>query len=537
MSEHSAPGLAHTAPSTRRDLLRLIGQAAGGTAMYHAMTALGHAAASPYSGPIKLEGAPKGTSIVVLGAGIAGLVGAIELRKAGYKVTVLEYSNRAGGRAWTLRGGDDYTELGGAKQKVEFDKGLYMNPGPWRIPYHHHGILDYAKRLNVALEPFMQVNYNAYLHSKNAYGGKPQRYRHVQADFHGNVAELLSKAVNKKQLDDALNTEDRDKLLEALQRWGALDKSFRYNAGDLSSTRRGYDVAPGGGLMPAPVPSTPLEFSSLLKSRLWNYLPIGHDEEFHTAIFQPVGGMDMIAQAMYREVADAVQFGARVTAIDQNAQGVTVTYTDTAGGATLQARADWCLCTIPLSILSQIDIKVSSKMQAAIEAVPYEASVKVGLQFKRRFWEQDELIYGGISFTDLPISLIGYPASGYGSPGKGVLLGAYIWGPNAYELTARSPEERVQLALRYGALIHPQYPSEFETGVSVAWHRVPGVNGCFGNWSDEARKTHYRNLCAIDGRIVLAGEHASLIPAWQEGAVLSAHDAITRLHARIKGGA
>ena len=57
--------------------------------------------------------------------------------------------------------------------------------------------------------------------------------------------------------------------------------------------------------------------------------------------------------------------------------------------------------------------------------------------------------------------------------------------------------------------------------------------GCFGRWTDEARKRHYNNLCAIDGRIVLAGEHVSYIPAWQEGAVLSALDAITRLHQRI----
>jgi monoamine oxidase len=176
-------------------------------------------------------------------------------------------------------------------------------------------------------------------------------------------------------------------------------------------------------------------------------------------------------------------------------------------------------------------------MQTAIEAVPYEASVKVGLQFKRRFWEQDEHIYGGITYTDLPNSTISYPSTGYGSRGKGVLLGAYIWGPNAYEFTARPPAERVALALKYGSQIHPQYEKEFETGVAVGWHRVPWTNGCFGNWSDEARKTHYKNLCQIDGRIVLAGEHASLIPAWQEGAVLSAHDAITRLHARIKASA
>jgi monoamine oxidase len=43
--------------------------------------------------------------------------------------------------------------------------------------------------------------------------------------------------------------------------------------------------------------------------------------------------------------------------------------------------------------------------------------------------------------------------------------------------------------------------------------------GCFANWSDDAREKHYDNLCQIDGRIALAGEHASRLPAWQEGAV------------------
>jgi monoamine oxidase len=57
--------------------------------------------------------------------------------------------------------------------------------------------------------------------------------------------------------------------------------------------------------------------------------------------------------------------------------------------------------------------------------------------------------------------------------------------------------------------------------------------GCFGIWSEETRAKHYQNLCNFDGRIVLAGEHASRLPAWQEGAILSALDAIGRLHQRV----
>src|SRR6187399_2384461 len=157
---------------SRRELLRKIGVSAGAAMMYQAMSTLGFARESDYRGPIELSGAPKGTSILILGAGMAGLVAAYELRRAGYNVKVLEYNKRAGGRAWTLRGGDEYTELGGFRQRCEFDPGHYFNPGPWRIPYHHHAMLDYAKRFKVPLEPFTQVNFNAYVHSRRAFGGK-----------------------------------------------------------------------------------------------------------------------------------------------------------------------------------------------------------------------------------------------------------------------------------------------------------------------------------------------------------------------------
>ena len=86
----------------RRDLLSLIGAMAGSAAMYHAMTSLGFASESTYKGPIKLQGDPKGASVLILGAGLAGMTAALELRKAGYKVQILEFNSRAGGRNWTL---------------------------------------------------------------------------------------------------------------------------------------------------------------------------------------------------------------------------------------------------------------------------------------------------------------------------------------------------------------------------------------------------------------------------------------------------
>jgi monoamine oxidase len=519
----------------RRDLLSLIGAMAGSAAMYHAMTSLGFASESRYHGPVRLEGDPKGASVLILGAGLAGMTAALELRNAGYKVQVLEFNSRPGGRNWTLRGGDSFSELGGFAQTCTFEQGLYLNPGPWRIPYHHRALLEYCKRLGVALEPFIQLNHNAFLHASRAFDGVPQRIRAVRADLQGQLSELLAKATKQGALDEAVSREDQEILLQALRSWGALDRDYRYNANLVSAEYRGYAEAPGGGLSSTPLPSDPLALSDILKSGVWRYLRNFASYNFQTTMFQPVGGMDMIGKAFARELGDVIRYDAKVTQIQQNDRGVTVSYVDTRHPSIpRQLVADWCVCTIPLSILSQLPIDVRAPMRAAIDAVPYAAAVKIGLQFKRRFWEEDEAIYGGISYTDLPIRQIAYPNSGFNRSGRAVLLGAYLFdGANAYEFTAMPPDERIARAVEFGAVIHPQYKDEYENGVAVAWHRVPFALGCSGDWSEEARTEHYKNLCQIDGRIVLAGEHASALPAWQEGAILSALDAIKRLHERV----
>lgn len=521
----------------RRDLLALIGKVAGTAAMYQAMASLAFAAESTFNGPIELRGAPKGTSVLILGAGLAGMVAAYELRQAGYKVQILEYQNRTGGRNWSLYGGDEYTELGGFTQKVQFDKGLYLNPGPWRIPHHHRGILHYARLLGVALQPFVQINYAAYLHSNNAFGGKPQRYRAVKADYEGHVAELLAKTVQQGRLDQPVTKEDQEILLESLRDWGALDQNFTYGKSRLSSLRRGYDQPPGGGLAPQPTFSDTIGLSDVLKSGLWSQLAEASVFNDQQTLFQPVGGMGMIGRAFGKALEGVVHFNAKVTEVHQDESGVTATYVDAVkGGAPQAARADWCVCTIPASILSQIKINVDTPMQMAINSISYGASCKVGLQMKRRFWEEDEGIYGGITYTDQPNAIISYPSTDFFSPGKGVLLGAYTFGPNAVVFSSLSPEQRIAQAVAMGANVHPQYRNEFETGATVAWHRVPWTLGCQGIWSEQMRADHYQNICAIDGRIVLAGEHVSMIPAWQEGAVLSSLNAITRLHQRILQG-
>ncbi|MCQ8240821.1 flavin monoamine oxidase family protein [Rhizosaccharibacter radicis] len=515
-----------------------IGAAAGSVAMYQAMTRLGHAAGTDFRGPPALTGTRKGSTVLVLGAGLAGMLAAYELRKAGYTVRILEYQNRSGGRNFTLRGGDTLAELGGAVQHVQFARGNYINPGPWRIPYHHQAILHYCKQFGVALEPFIEVNHNSLLHSSTTFGGVPQRYRDYMSDFTGYTAELLGKAIRQDKLDQPIGPDEKRDLLAAMHGWGLLDKNGNYVSSVSASFRRGFDKPLGGGPDGAPIPSKPLPRSDIMKSGLWEWLSFNMNYEMQTTMFQPVGGMDMIGKGFAKQVGDLVTHNVKVTKIHQDAGGVTVSFEDMGkNNAVSEAKADWCVCTIPLSVLSQIDIQVNPAMKAAIGAVPYASSVKVGLEFKRRFWEQDEQIYGGISFTDQPISQISYPSTGYFSDGRSVLLGGYMFGNAAYAFAGMTPEERVQAALDQGSKLHKQYRDEFLNGVGVAWSRMPWTLGCCGTWNEESRRTHYKALTEIDNRIVLAGEHASYVGCWQEGALLSSLSAITRLHQRAIGAA
>ena len=229
--------------------------------MYQAMTSLGYAADFRYHGPIKLSGDPKGASVLILGRGLAGMVAAFELRKAGYKVQVLEYNNRAGGRNWSLHGGDTYTELGGVTQQCEFDEGLYFNPGPWRIPYHHRALLDYCKRLNVALEPFVQVNYNAYVHST-------RRLRR-QAPALPRSAWPITTAISpncwpRRRARTSSMTpstqDDKEGLLQALRALGRARPELRIqDERSPRATCAAMTSIPGGGVDAARrTPSTPL---------------------------------------------------------------------------------------------------------------------------------------------------------------------------------------------------------------------------------------------------------------------------------------
>ena len=109
---------------------------------------------------------------------------------------------------------------------------------------------------------------------------------------------------------------------------------------------------------------------------------------------------------------------------------------------------------LPLSVLAGVDINLSPEMMTAVKAATYSNSAKMGLAMKRRFWEEDDQIFGGHLYSDLPLGEFSYPSNGYFSK-KGVLLGLYANGPVG-DLIDRPVAARVEHVLTHASKVHPQ---------------------------------------------------------------------------------
>ena len=509
----------------RRLFLEMVARSGGAMATLKAMEGLGLAAAPPAAiAGLTPHGGAGGRDVVIIGAGIAGLSVAYELKKAGHRCTVLEARSRVGGRIFTVRRGTAETDIDGHRQVARFDEGQYYNAGAMRIPQHHAITLDYCRELGVPVEPFLNTNEGAFLHTgAGPLAGQRVRNRAARADMQGYVAELLEKALDTHALDQDLAADDRERLIEFLRRDGSLGMGGKY----VASSRRGYAVQPGAGDTPGRI-DAPLALRDLLAA---NYgRQFGQDSPLPQQMFQVVGGTDTLTDTLAARLQGSVHLGVAVTSVRQVDGHVRVTYSDARGTPTLLT-ADYGVLAVPLSVLRGMPVDLSPRMSAAVAAIPYSAAGKIGLQFSRRFWEEDDGIFGGISRTDQEIQQVFYPSTGFLSK-KGVLIGYYQMGENARVMGARHPDDRVKVALAQGAVLHTQYQQSFESAYSVAWHKTQHSLGGWAQYSPELRRQHYATLNAPDGSLYLAGEHLSYITGWIAGALGSARLVATSIHER-----
>lgn len=521
---------------TRRALLEQIGAIGGVGMAYSAMEALGLAIPTPATAESFAipPGSGAGRSVVVLGAGIAGLVSAYELQRAGYRVTVLEARDRIGGRVWTIRGGDKIVQAGRPDQLASFDKGLYLNAGAGRIPSTHRAILGYARRFGVPMEVMVNVNRSAGWD----FAGRVEPERRMLNDMRGRMGELLAKAIDSHALDQHVPKGELEMIRQFLAPYAELDARGAY----VPQGRSGYSVE-GGAYAAAPVALPALSWKELLPrpaaaTRGSMALPYLFEQiwDMQATMLQPFGGMDRIAHAIYQRVKPLVRLNAPVSEIRNAAGRVRIMH----GPGAQFTEADYCICTLPTRLLARIPADFSAAKKKAVESVEYRAHVKVAFE-SPRFWEQQDSIYGGLAWTDRLNENVWYPSEGFGEP-NGIIVTAYCGGwtnpQNPQAFAELSHEQRLQICRDSVEALHPGQSKLLRKGVTVAWGLTPWSEGGGAIWQGGltgavSRPPAYAELLKPEGPVVFAGEHLSYQPGWQEGSVLSAHEAVKLVHSMV----
>ena len=455
--------------------------------------------------------------MIIIGAGLAGMTTAYELGKLGYNCQVLEARERPGGRAHTIRRGT-VSEEDGPTQTCAFDEGRYFNCGAMRIAYHHSTTLAYCRELQVPVETFSLRVRSGYLYQAKATALKDRRlrFREVHTDMDGYVSELLSKAVSNHALDEALTAEDaraaarvsaqqgRARRLGPVCGWSAARRR-------LAGRRRRHAALHAVQARAScwdPAPATTSISDSSISSRCCRW--------WAARIACPARSPRGSAKIVYK---------AAVASIRQRENGVTVVYRDGKGGSQ-EVQADYCVAALPLPLLAQIDTDFPADFKDTIAKVPYAAAGKMGMQFKRRFWEEDDRIFGGASKTDMEIGADRLSVSRLSRTRRACWWATTCRGRRGGRLaTRRRPSgwrwrwSRAAKSIRSIQRIRERVlgrlaPRHLEQGIVV---------------QPEPRRP--KALSEPQGRVYLAGDHLNL-NAWMQGAFESARHTATAVHTR-----
>ncbi len=445
--------------------------------------------------------------VIVVGAGMAGLAAAYELRRSGHEVVILEARQRVGGRIYTLR--------------EPFSPGLHGEAGAMRVPSTHALTMAYIEKFNLKLLPFTMNNPKGYHYVRD------RKYRLAEAAAHLESLgfELAPHERGKSHLGLWNAT-----IRPIREKFETLDEAGReplYAEYDRFSTREFLEAnhwSDGAiemyGLLANQESRMHTSFGELLRSEI---------SQSFTDMYQIEGGTDRLPRAFLSELQQHIRFGCRVTAMDQTPDAVTIYYQTLVDRT--KVRADYAIITLPLSVLRHIEVlkPFSRTKQRAIRELNYDASGKVFLQCRRRFWEEDEGIFGGGTVTDLPVRNIYYPEHGR-ETGRGVLIGSYTWGKDALRWSYLEPTMRIVQTLDQVSQVHPQVLDEFEVGTSHMWQNDEFAGGAFALFEPGQQTRLHQHITMPEGRIHFAGEHASLAHRWIQGAIESGLRAAIEIH-------
>lgn len=484
---------------TRRQFLRRLGIASGGAVL------------SPAILDQLISASEKSLHVVIVGAGAAGLCAAYELQERGHTYVILEA---------------DRTHIGGRIRTLRFGDGLYGEAGAMRIPAAHKLTRHYIEEFGLPVRNFITSNPEGYLYLRG------ERARIKDGEKLGALYDLNEKERGKSPDElwsdlilrklAALTTEEKEDLAAGIMT-GAMKeldhRTLAQFAHDEGFSREGLEYL-----------SAAYQLESVLTSAAVSEFLREEVEEIWTRdLDEIVGGTDKLTAAFVERLHAKPRLGCEVIAIHQEEGKAAAIYRHR--GEQLREEGDVVLCTVPFPVLRRIDASppFSPSKQRAMRQLQYESATKVLAVTKRRFWEADDGIYGGATFTDLPPQAVYYPSdnavardpSVSGRPSA--FLASFTWGAAARFVDRLPPAERATFQINQLARIHPQLTEERMVKRAVAWswdeHRWSGGAYVF---LAPGQRPMLSDAARPEGRVFFAGEHCSANHSWIQGALESA---------------
>ena len=466
------------------------------------------------------EGGSK--KITIIGAGIAGLVAAYELEQLGHRVEVLEGSRRIGGRIHTHR-----FHSSPAAPLVEL--------GAMRIPTKHRNTMRYIAKLGLTgkVRDFSTLfsedgNYYTtgagHLRVREAAKMMMEDFRLDLPDkrysddtlLFGAWLMAIGNAIAPADFRKSLRDEFSLELLDLVDRVD-LTPFIHGSARDHIDLHAFFAAHP--------------EIRSSRHGRLNRFI----DDilsETSPELVRLDGGMDQLVRRLAERIRGPITCGQEVVGLDVREDDTLVDIRE--GDRIVTRRCDYVLCTIPFSILKRLWLSgLSEAKLAAMHKVKYWSATKVALHCREAFWQRDG-ISGGASFCGGRIRQTYYPPV-EGDPASGAaLLASYTIGDDADVLGCMPTTIRHEIVIQELSKMHPEllYPGMVVDAVSLAWgqHRWSEGAGTV-LWGKDAATYEEERVQAArpENRLFFAGEHCSSTPAWIDGAIESAVNAVREI--------
>jgi monoamine oxidase len=436
--------------------------------------------------------------VIVIGAGLAGLCAAYELSELGHDVTVLEAQKVAGGRVHTLR--------------APFVDGLYAEAGASRIPTSHDLTIHYARLFGLPLVPFAPADIPSI---RYAYGQRttivPDAAFEWPAGIPADQQRLTPREVRRRHIealaDQITSPFAPDWMPASLAQYDGMTRDeYLRTAGVSEAALRMMNLG-----------STPVaRFRSFLDvlhevavTRELRRRAGGADE----LLLKIAGGNDRLPHAFAGRLSDRVRYQCEVRGIQHDGQGARVFFRS--AGSNQSARAGYVVCAIPFSTLRRVEFSppLSAAKRAAIMRLPYHSVARIYLQSRVRYWLQEGL--SGFAETDHPMEIWD---STYGQPGGRGILMSFVQGPKAAELGRSSQAEQLRFGLRTIEQVYPGIRKNYERGCVKVWDRDPWARGAVAYLLPGQVLSLEPHIARPDGRIHFAGEHASSLRGWMQGA-------------------